>query len=160
MSRAVKTALKIYQDPTGPAVFSTARKLLKAIDFRDTKARNKPSNKCLAGVEAWLQTQLSYTLHRPVRKRFSRKPYVVTNLMDMWEADLMDAQNIAKHNDGVKYLLSVIDVFSRFLNLVPLKNKTGQSVTTSLLSILRDPRYNKPINRRLSSYVPTRAKSL
>jgi hypothetical protein len=68
--------------------------------------------------------------------------------MDMWEADLMNVQNTAKHNDGVKYLLSVIDVFSKFLHLVPLKNKTGQSVAVALLSILRAPPYNKPIRRR------------
>jgi transposase InsO family protein len=60
----------------------------------------------------------------------------------------MDVQIIAKHNDGVKYLLSVRDVFSKCLHLVPLKNKTGQSVATALLSILRETRYNKPIKRR------------
>jgi hypothetical protein len=128
MPRDLKTALKIYPGLTAAAVFSTAPKLLKVIDCRDTKARNKPSNKHLAGVEVLHQTQDSFTLHRHVRKQFSRKTYVVTNLMDMWEADLMDVQNIAKHNDGVKYLLSVIDVFSRFLHLVPPKNKTTQSV--------------------------------
>jgi hypothetical protein len=76
----------------------------------DTKATNKPSKKLLAVVEAWLQSQDSYTLHRTVRKRFSRNPYVVKNLMDLWEDDLMDGQNIAKYNDGVKYILSVINV--------------------------------------------------
>jgi hypothetical protein len=68
--------------------------------------------------------------------------------MVSWEADIMNVQNTAKHNDGVNYPLSVIDVFSKFLHLVPLKNKTGQSVAAALLSILSDPRYNKPIKRR------------
>jgi hypothetical protein len=114
MPRTVKTALNIYANPRAPAGFSTARKLLKAIDKQNTKARSKPTNKRLAAVEAWLQTQESYTIHRPVRKNFPRNPYIVTNVMDMWEADLMDVQNTNKHNDGVKYLLSVIDVFLSF----------------------------------------------
>jgi hypothetical protein len=112
MSRDVKTALNIYSNPIDAAGFSTARRLLKAIRSGDTKARNKPDNKRLAGVEAWLQTQDSYTLHR-----------IVTNVMNIWEIDLMDVQNIAKHNDGVNFLLSAIDVFSYFLHLVPQKKQ-------------------------------------
>jgi hypothetical protein len=34
--------------------------------------------------------------------------------MDLWEADIFDIQNITKYNDGVKYLLYVIDVFLDF----------------------------------------------
>jgi hypothetical protein len=108
MPRTVKTALKIYADTRAAAGFSTARKLLNAID---TRATNRPSNKRLSCLEAWLQTQDSYTLHRTVRKRFSRNPYIVTNVMNEWEADLKEVQNIAKHNDGGTSLLSVIDVF-------------------------------------------------
>jgi hypothetical protein len=52
MTRVVKTALKIYAAPTAPSEFSTARKLLKAIRSRDTKARNRRDNKRLAGVKA------------------------------------------------------------------------------------------------------------
>jgi hypothetical protein len=65
-------------------------------------------------MEAWLQTQDSYTLHSSARKIFSPNPYVVTNLIDVLEADFMDVQNIAKYNDFVKYLLSVIEFFSDF----------------------------------------------
>jgi hypothetical protein len=74
-------AMKLHSDPSESAGFSTASKLLKAIHSRDTK--NKPSKRSLADVKAWLETQDSFTLHRPVRKRFSRNPYVVTNLMDV-----------------------------------------------------------------------------
>jgi hypothetical protein len=54
----------------------------------------------------------------------------------------------SQNNDGVKYLLSVIDVFPKFLHIVPLKSKTGKDVTLGLQSILMDPRYLKPIRRR------------
>jgi hypothetical protein len=136
MSRDVKTASRIYPNPIAAAGFTKARKLLKAVD---AKARNKPSNKRLAGVEAWLQNQDSYTLHWPVRKRISRNPYIVTNVMDSSDAYIIDVQNIAKHNDGVKYLLSVIDVFCKFLHLMPLKNMKecsyGIAIDTSRSSL-------------------------
>jgi len=39
--------------------------------------------------------------------------------MDVWECDLVDVQALAKFNDKYKYILSVIDVFSKFLYLIP-----------------------------------------
>jgi len=41
--------------------------------------------------------------------------------MDLWEADLVDVQTVAKHNDGHRYLFTLIDVFKKYLNIVPLK---------------------------------------
>jgi hypothetical protein len=81
-----------------------------------------------ADVQKWLLQQDSYTLHRLVRKHFPRNPYTVTNIMDVWECDLLDVQNFNKFNDKYKYLLSVIDVFSKFLHIVPLRVKTGRAV--------------------------------
>jgi hypothetical protein len=40
--------------------------------------------------------------------------------------------NISKENDGVKYLLFVTDIFSRYLWIEPLKNKTGKEVVNGL----------------------------
>jgi hypothetical protein len=55
---------------------------------------------------------------------------------------------VNRYNDGVKYLLTAIDVFSKFLHTVPLKNKTGKSVASAFLSIFSsDPRYAKPAKR-------------
>jgi len=74
------------------------------------------------------RAQDTYILHRPLRKRFLRNPYTV-NIMDVWECDLVDVQRPRKHKDGIKYLLSAIDVISKYLHVVPLKSKTGPSVT-------------------------------
>ena len=46
------------------------------------------------------------------------------NIMDVWECDLVDVQGLSKYNDGIECLLSVIDVFSKYLHVVPLKSKT------------------------------------
>ena len=85
-------------------------------------------------IEAWLLKQDVYTLPQPVRKRFSRNPYNVTNVMDVWECDLVDFQTLGKYNVTYKYLLTVIDVFSKFLHIVPLRSKTGTAVTTAFRS--------------------------
>ena len=46
--------------------------------------------------------------------------------MDVWECDLVDVQGLSKNNVGIKYLLSIIDVFSKYLYVVPLNSKTGR----------------------------------
>ena len=51
--------------------------------------------------------------------------------MNVWECDLVDVQGLSKHNDGIDYLLCVIDVFSKYLNVVPVKSKPGTSVTAA-----------------------------
>ena len=60
---------------------------------------------------------------------------------------MVDVQGLSKYNDGIKYLLCVIDVFSIYLHVVPLKPKTGPSVTVAFQSVLNDPNYWKPIRR-------------
>jgi len=104
--------------------------------------------KSASHIKTWLQKQDAYTLHRQVRKRFPRNPYSVNNILDVFECDLVDVQALSKHNDGHKYLLTVIDVFSKFLHMVPLKSKTGKDVTSAFRSVLQDPKYLKPYKRR------------
>ena len=41
----------------------------------------------------------------------------------MWDVDLMDMSNLAKYNDGVTFIAIFIDIFSRYLNVEPMKNK-------------------------------------
>jgi hypothetical protein len=71
----------------------------------------------------------------------------VNNVLDLWQSDLLDLQSFAKHNN-YRYVLSVLDVFSKYLYLVPLKAKTGSAVAEAFGSILRDTRYMKPWVRR------------
>jgi hypothetical protein len=51
--------------------------------------------------------------------------------MDVWECELFDVKWIRKCNDGIKKLLSFIDIFSKLLHVLPLKSKTGTSVTAA-----------------------------
>jgi len=69
------------------------------------------------------------------------------NINNVWECDLVDDNGISKYNDGDIYLLTVIDVFSKFIHIIPLLTKTGKAVTTAFQSIFKDPKYLKPIRR-------------
>ena len=91
---------------------------LRASEVAESKTKKgKPLT--IGSTKAWLEEQDAYTLHKPVRKRFAHNPYTVTNVMDVWECDLLDVQSYAKYNDNFRYILSVIDVFSKFLYLIP-----------------------------------------
>ena len=65
-------------------------------------------------VREWLRTQRSYTLHKPVRKHYSRNRVIVGGIDDQWQIDLCDMQSLSKYNNGYKYLLTCIDIFSEF----------------------------------------------
>ena len=120
-------------DPSKPSAFSTQQKLQNAVGQSTSKHSQNTSP---ADIKAWLLKHDAYTLHRPVRKRFPRNPYTVNNINDVWECDLVDVQGLSKYNDGVKYLLTAVDVFSKFLHVIPLISKTGKAVTTAFQSIL------------------------
>jgi hypothetical protein len=61
---------------------------------------------------------------------------VVSSFDEQLDVDLLDMQSLAKYNDNVKYLLVTIDVFSRYVRVRPLKNKTAKAVEKSLLSFI------------------------
>ena len=107
-------ARRLYYTPSLPSAFGSFAKLRSAVP--------SPSRQ---SVYDWLLQQDAFTKHRPLRRHFPRNPYNVTNMMDVWECDLMDMRSLSKYNDRYKYLLSVIDVFSKFLHIVPLRAKTG-----------------------------------
>jgi len=103
----------LYYDPSGDTAFSSYEKLLR-------KAKTLPGAEPSA-VKPWLEQQDAYSLHNSVRKRFPRNPYIVSNILVLWEADLVDVQFLATQNDGHRYLLTLIDVFTKYLHIVPLK---------------------------------------
>ena len=62
---------------------------------------------------------------------------------EIWAADLIDMQAFSKDNNGIKYLLTVIDIFSKLLWIVRLKLRTGQEVTNAFSMILEERRQSK-----------------
>lgn len=73
----------------------------------------------------WLQQQDAYTLHKAARRRYPRRKTIVPGSHFQAQADLIDFSALKKYNSGYKYILVVIDVFSKKASVAYLKNKTG-----------------------------------
>ena len=84
-----------------------------------------------------LERELAFTLHKPVRRRFATLPVLVFNKDEQWVADLVEMQTTAKWNKGTRYLLTVVDVLSKFAWVRPLKNQTGEVVVRAFQSIVK-----------------------
>ena len=56
-------------------------------------------------------------------RKYTRSRVIVAGIDSQWDMDLMDIVDLAKQNDGVKYVLVSIDVFSRFAYCQPIKSK-------------------------------------
>ena len=87
--------------------------------------------------------QLAEELHQPIIRKFENR-MVHTGFKDnIWGADLADTQLLNKYNKGIRFLLCVIDIFSKYAWVVPLKDKKGVSIATAFQSILKRS-YRKP----------------
>lgn len=123
----------LYYDASHPAGYRGVNALLR-------HARKRRPNTTLQEVKAWLRTQDPYTLHKPSRKRYSRNRIYVKGIDDQWQADLVDVRQLSRQNRGFKYLLTCIDIFSKYAWVIPLKDKTGTSLKRAFLDILKDGR--------------------
>lgn len=89
--------------------------------------------------------QLVRELHKPIRKNFPRRRTIIKGLNDLWQADLAQMDLFSKDNKNFKYILVVIDCFSKFVRVRALKTKTGVEVSNAFKEILLDSRV-KPKN--------------
>ena len=88
-------------------------------------------------VDNWLQKQLTYTLHKPVRYNFKRVRTYVKGIDVQWQADLCDMSNIKKENDNNTFLLTCIDCFSKFAWVEVLINKSGIEILAAMKRIMK-----------------------
>lgn len=84
-----------------------------------------------------MNIQDDYNLQKPTRHPYKRARYVVSGIDNQWDADLADMSTLSKYNKGIKILLVVIDIFSRFLWVQPLKNKTAKAVVEGFIQIIQ-----------------------
>lgn len=80
--------------------------------------------------------QLVDELHRAARRRFKRRRIITRGINDLWQADLVEMCDYASVNKTFRYLLTVIDTFSKFAWGIPVKNKTGREVSLAMETIL------------------------
>ena len=84
-------------------------------------------------------------LHAPARRNFPRRRVVVYDCNDLWQTDVVEMRLYARFNKGYNYILTVIDVLSKYAWALPFKNKNGSDVAAALSKIFReDERPTKP----------------
>ena len=80
--------------------------------------------------------KLANELHKPIIRKFNKRKVYSSFKNNIWGADLADMQLLSKFNKGVKYLLCVSDVFSKYAFVVSLKDKKRIIIVNALQSIL------------------------
>lgn len=90
--------------------------------------------------------QIVDEIHRSARKNFPRRKYLMVGINDTFQADLIEMIPFADQNNGYRYILMVIDVFSKRAWARALKNKTGIETTKAMKSIFDDNPKHIPRN--------------
>lgn len=81
--------------------------------------------------------QVVNELHKPARKNFKRRRVIIKGLDDLWQADLVEMGSYATENNEYKYLLTVIDSFSKYAWAMPIKNKSSEAVCNAMIKIFQ-----------------------
>ena len=84
----------------------------------------------------WSQ-QLADELHKPITRKFLKRTVISNGIDEIWAADLVEMQKFSKWNKGIKYLLTVIDIFSKYGWIEPLKNKKTETVSKAFDNIFK-----------------------
>ena len=105
-----------YVDPSEPGSLGGVDAFAKAHKISQAQAKQQ------------LEHLPSYTLHKPRRRRFPTLLTKVFSINKQFVMDLVDLQKLAKYNKGYKYLLTVIDVFSKYAWVEPLKSKSATAL--------------------------------
>ena len=101
--------------------------------FFDKKSKGGCVNILLESIE-----ELAKKLHEPIIRKFKKRTVYSRFKDNIWGADLADMQLISKFNKGFRFLLCVIDIFSKYAWVVPLKDKKGVSIVDAFQKILDD----------------------
>lgn len=74
-------------------------------------------------------------LYAPVRRNFSRRRVIVRGYDDLWQADVIEMRPYVRRNKSYNYVLTVIDVLSKYAWALPLKSKSGSEIASALSKI-------------------------
>ena len=131
---------RLYENASRPGSFQGAHKLLPAArrekKFKFTKDQ----------INDWLKGEESFTVHKRSIRTFPRIPVIVQGLGDQYDADLMIMRDLASSNKDYKYVLIMIDVFSRYMWAAPMRLKNQEHSLQAFRSIFKE---DCPIPARL-----------
>ena len=121
---------KLYYEP-GPAhlasaktLYHVAKKSIPGIKWKD--------------VQSYLDRQYTQSRHKHLRKTFSRRKVLVLRIDEIWTMDLVFVEGLTSYNYGYSYILTILDIFSRYLWAKPLKSKRPKEVASIVETVIRE----------------------
>ena len=116
--------MESYTDPSHAGSFRGVHSISRHAKVAATTARE------------WLMGEKSYTLHKQSKTKFRRRRTFAKGINELWQADLADLSLLSNENDSYRYLLTCIDVFSKYARVEPLKNKSGKTLTVAFAKMI------------------------
>jgi hypothetical protein len=130
---------KNYYDVSLPGAYAGLDTFYNTIKLRGIKISKEE-------LKNWLSQQESYIYHFPVKKIFKRLSYSIRHKDDLWQADLCDYSNIKEYNNNYKYILTVIDIFSKYAFAIPIERKNAENIIDAFKTIFKGKRFPKKIH--------------
>ena len=93
------------------------------------------------GLGNFTVEDLSNELNKPTTNKFPRQKVIVNYINEIHSTDLIDMSQCSKINKGYKYIFTNIDIFSKYADAFPLKNKKIQDIKPCFEKIFKK---NKP----------------
>ena len=109
-------------------IYYNVSKGYKSIDQLYKQAKLKNPNLKKNDVKKWLEKQPTYSIHKYARRKYTRNKVIVSAIDEQWQADLVDVHNLSKFNDGYRYILTCIDLFSKYAWAIALKSKQSAEI--------------------------------
>ena len=124
LSKSEKAKLqRLYRD--GKAAYGSIKNIQKASGLSKKK------------IAYFLHSKDSYTKYRHATRHFKRLPAFAKRINEIWCLDLAFMDKLSDTNNGVKYLLVCVDVFSRFVRVQPMKSKYSTDAVVAFKKMLR-----------------------
>ena len=137
MKKLGEKVSEFFSDPKKPSSFSGLNKiygtLKKSGEYNGLKYKQ---------LKPILAREETYQMFKPVKKKFPRNKVITSYKGDQLDLDLLDMSQYSKENDNVKYLLTGIDIFSRYGYAFPLKSKSQNDVLDAIKKITERERYD------------------
>ena len=122
----IKILNDLYSNLKFPSAFSGINSLL-------TQSRKYFTNIKLEDIKKNLRSQESYTLHKLTPRKFKQyRKVIAATPKIIVSLDLIDMNKLSKFNDGYKYLMFFIDVFSRKNTVIPIRTKSKIDILQGL----------------------------
>lgn len=119
------------------------KEMLTNLDKMKTKGIREKLDYLVVKPVIWLKHKLGLgieeaeELHKPIKHKFKRRRVFVYNIDDVWSADLKDMKYLSKQNKNYKYILTVIDVFSKYAYVTPLKSKSSDEIINAFNNLFK-----------------------